>query len=421
MEWTHYLSKQNSRIGKESWKTKEGRWAIVSLASIPLVMTLGNSMLIPVLPTFEERLNITAFQSSMIITVYSIVAILLIPIAGYLSDRIGRKKVIIPSLLLAAIGGIISGWASWKVDNPYSLILIGRALQGVGAAGAAPIVLPLIGDMYKNESDVSHCLGIIEAANTFGKVISPILGAFLAGIIWFLPFFSIPLFCAISIVLMFIFIKAPPEKQKAMKPRQFLSNLKEIFQREGRWLYAIFMIGAILMFVLFGILFFLSSMLEDKHQIDGVNKGFALALPLGALCLASYIAGKKIEKNKILMKWLTFIGVFLLAAAIFMISFFDNIWIQLAIFLFSGIGIGIALPCLDALITEGIEKEERGTITSIYSSMRFVGVALGPPAVAVLMKQSDSMMFYILTGLCLLAGIVILTGIKPSKEGSEMT
>ena len=41
-----------------------------------------------------------------------------------------------------------------------------------------------------------------------------------------------------------------------------------------------------------------------------------------------------------------------------------------------GIGIGMALPCLDALITQGIEKEQRGTVTSFYSSMRFIGVAM---------------------------------------------
>lgn len=68
------------------------RWAILSLSSIPLVMTLGNSMLIPVLPMMERELTISSFQSSLIITVYSVVAIFLIPIAGFLSDHIGRKK-----------------------------------------------------------------------------------------------------------------------------------------------------------------------------------------------------------------------------------------------------------------------------------------------------------------------------------------
>ena len=45
---------------------------------------------------------------------------------------------IIPSLIITAIGGLISAWAGWKMDNPYWIILIGRALQGLGAAGAFP-------------------------------------------------------------------------------------------------------------------------------------------------------------------------------------------------------------------------------------------------------------------------------------------
>ena len=105
---------------------------LIALASVPLVMTLGNSMLIPILPTIEKKLHISSFQVSMIITIYSIVAILLIPIAGYLSDRWGRKMVMVPSLLIATMGGAITGWVSWKVDNPYNWILIGRAIQGIG-------------------------------------------------------------------------------------------------------------------------------------------------------------------------------------------------------------------------------------------------------------------------------------------------
>src|SRR3954452_20085882 len=117
-------------------KPSNQKWAILSISSIPLVMTLGNSMLIPVLPVMESKLGISPFQSSMIITIYSILAIIFIPLAGFLSDHIGRKKVIIPSLAIAAIGGLISAWAVWKIYNPYWIILMGRSLQGIGAAGA---------------------------------------------------------------------------------------------------------------------------------------------------------------------------------------------------------------------------------------------------------------------------------------------
>src|SRR4051812_38055639 len=100
----HTFTSQNMSgrgVGMKKNMDQVSIWCIVSLASIPLVMTLGNSMLIPVLPIMEEKVGITSFQSSMIITSYSVAAIFLIPVAGYLSDRFGRKMVILPSLLLA--------------------------------------------------------------------------------------------------------------------------------------------------------------------------------------------------------------------------------------------------------------------------------------------------------------------------------
>lgn len=392
------------------------KWSILSLSSIPLVMTLGNSMLIPVLPTMEKTLHISAFQTSMILTVYSIVAIILIPVAGCLSDHIGRKKVIIPSLLIAGIGGLVSGWAAWKMNDAYWLILCGRALQGVGAAGAAPIVIPLIGDMFKTDNEISSSLGMIETSNTFGKVLSPILGSFLAGIVWFLPFFAFPIFCGISILLVFFLVKTPKEREKPLPIKKFLQNIKNTFKHNGKWLYAIFVIGAILMFVLFGVLFYLSDVLEKTYEIKNVKKGLFLAVPLGALCISSYVTGKVIKENKILMKWIIFGGTVLTSISVAILSFSSSMWFMLILFLFGGIGIGVSLPCLDALITCGIEKEERGTITSIYSSMRFIGVAAGPPAIALLMKHAEGSLFYVLSGFTVIAIIATFMAIKPDAK-----
>ena len=158
----------------------------------------------------------------MIITSYSIAAILLIPVAGYLSDRFGRKIVILPSLALALIGGLISAFASWKLENPYFIIILGRILQGVGAAGAMPIVIPLVGDLYNGDDEkTTASLGIIETSNTFGKVLSPILGSLFAAFLWFLPFFSISAFSLISIILILFFVKAPKEKDEPIAFKEF--------------------------------------------------------------------------------------------------------------------------------------------------------------------------------------------------------
>ena len=366
-------------------KSPVGIMGIISMASIPLVMTLGNSMLIPVLPLIQKKLNISSLQSSMLITCYSIASILLIPLAGYLSDRWGRKQVIIPSLFLVLVGGLVSGFASWKMKDPYGVIVSGRILQGVGASGAFPIVLPLVGDLFKSDEQASSCLGIIETANTFGKVLSPVLGALLGAAIWFLPFFMIGALSLASIVLVFFFVKAPPRKKGDTVPfKKFLQKTKKIFQKEGRWLYTLFLVGGFAMFILFALQVYLSTDLEEQFHMKGVKKGLILAIPLLFLCISSLVSSKAVKGSKTLMKNVIILG---LAMQVFSLLFFkryDSIFLIVLLFTVNGIAIGIILPALDALITENIEKSQRGLITSFYSSARFFGVAAGPLAMSAL-------------------------------------
>lgn len=399
---------------------KDKKWDLISLASIPLIMTLGNSMLIPILPEIARELGISSFQVSMLITVYAVMSIILIPVAGYLSDQYGRKKVIIPSLIIAGVGGAVAGLAAlFFKEWAYWLILLGRSFQGIGAAGAAPIVMPLVGDMFSDEKEVSSGLGVIETSNTFGKVLSPILGASLGVIVWYLPFLTIPVFCLISILLVAFLVKVPKQEQPKVRMRDFFRSVKDIFKQKGRWLYAIYAIGGICMFIVFGVLFYLSSTLEDKYGVDGVIKGFVLAIPLAALCLSSYFSGKWIGKSKKRMKWVSFLGMVLLTGSIFCVGWLQDIYFMVGGLIFSGIGIGVVLPCLDAMITEGIEKEERGTVSSIYSGMRFIGVSLGPPVVSLLMRTTHMILFFSLAAVCLLGGILCLIAIKPRKEAGE--
>lgn len=394
------------------------KWDLVALASIPLIMTLGNSMLIPILPQISKALGISSFMVSMLITVYAVVAILLIPIAGYLSDRYGRKKIIIPSLIIAAAGGAVSAVAAWLMDGmgAYSVIMAGRLLQGIGAAGAFPIVIPLVGDMFKEEEEVSKSLGIIETSNTFGKVISPILGAFLGSFVWFLPFIAIPALCLISIILVVFLVKPPKHKENKQSIREFLKTTKEVLHKKGRWLYAIFAIGGIAMFGVFGVLFYLSEVLESTYQLKGVLKGLVLAIPLAALCLASYLAGKFIGSNKTAMKWTGFTGMTLLTASLIVTGFSDQIYFVIGLMTLGYTGIGLALPCMDTLLTEGVKKEQRGMITSLYSSMRFIGVSLGPPVISLLLGANHWVLFIVLAAVSAIGALLTFFAVKPEEE-----
>ncbi|WP_145319127.1 MFS transporter [Paenibacillus xylanexedens] len=398
------------------------KWDLVALASIPLIMTLGNSMLIPILPQIERELKVSAFKVSMLITVYAVVAILLIPLAGYLSDRFGRKAVIIPSLIIAAVGGAVAGVGAWILDGnvAYWTILGGRLLQGVGAAGAFPIVIPLVGDMFNDEDQVSKSLGIIETSNTFGKVLSPILGAALAVWLWFLPFMAIPVLCLISVILVIFLVKSPKKKEKPPTFTEFVASIRDVLKEKGRWLYALFAIGGICMFILFGVLYYLSETLESEFAMKGVVKGLVLAIPLAALCLFSFFAGKWIGKSKPRMKWLGFAGLVLVTVSLGIIGIFDNIYVVLGLFTLGSAGVGATLPCLDALITEGVDKKQRGTITGLFSSMRFIGVSLGPPVVSLLIGTQHFWLFGVLAASGAVGALLTLFAVKPDK-GNQPT
>ncbi|OYD09991.1 MFS transporter [Paludifilum halophilum] len=339
-------------------------------------MVLGNSMLIPVLPTIESKMNVSPLQVSLLITLFSVPAGLVIPLAGILSDRLGRKPIIIPSLILYGAGGLLTGFAS--IWGMYGLMLTGRIIQGIGAAGTAPITMALVSDLYQKEGR-SKALGVIEASNGMGKVLSPILGSLLALITWYTLFFAFPILTVPSALAIWFLIKEPNRNQKEQPLAQYKDHLKKTWDRQGRWLSVAFFAGLITMFTLFGVLFFLSDLLEKRYGIDGVLKGLILAIPLLAMSTTSYLAGSHVNQKMSIMKKFIVIGLFMIAVGMGLVPFFNNTYVLLAILVGIGVGSGLILPCLNTLITSAVGSQERGMITSLYNSIRFLGVALGPP------------------------------------------
>lgn len=401
-------------------KQNNSAMTIAAIGSIPLILVLGNSMLIPVLPKMKQELDITQFQVSLTITLFSAAAAVSIPILGYLSDRFSRKAVIIPALILYGSGGLLAGIASAGLSNQYLWIMIGRIMQGIGAAGTAPIAMALTGDLFDGGKE-SKVLGIVEASNGFGKVISPILGSLLALLIWYSVFFAFPVFCLISLLLTSIFVKEKKKRNEPMKIQEYIKGLLSVFKHEGRWLVTTYLAGAVCLFTLFGILFYLSDILEKDYDMKGVTKGLILAIPLLFMTTTSYITGSKIKKKMKLMKYLIVIGLLLMAVSFAVLVFFKQLIPFIAILAFSSIGTGLALPCINSFITGSVGKERRGFVTSLYGSVRFLGVAVGPPVYGWLMDWSRTGMFLITAGLTAVVALLVFSLVRikqKQKSGS---
>lgn len=405
---------------------KTGAAVLAALSGVPFIMVLGNSMIIPVLPAIKSSLKLTDLETSLIITLFSVPAGIIIPLAGFLSDRYGRKIIIAPALILYGLGGIVAGLgALFLAKSSFTVILAGRVLQGIGAAGTAPIAMALCGDLFTGK-DRSKSLGVIEAANGFGKVLSPILGALIGLIAWYATFLFFPAVVVPIVIALWFLVKEPEANRSKQNISEYLQSIKKIFEKKSAMLLTSFFSGMTALLLLFGVLFFLSEYLESRYGLKGgtraVLKGLALAVPVLFMSSTSYITGIIIKKRLKLMKWFVVIGLALIAASLSLLGVFNrNTYFFFAAISVAGIGTGLTLPCLNTIIISSCEAPKRGLVTSLYGSVRFFGVALGPPLFSLLAARGWGVMFWSAAALAGVAALLALFLIRVQDMKEPVT
>ncbi|WP_034750802.1 MFS transporter, partial [Halalkalibacter wakoensis] len=211
-------------------------------------------------------------------------------------------------------------------------------------------------------------------------------------------------------------------KRKKLPPvGKYIKGLFSVFKHEGRWLFTAYLAGATCLFTLFGILFYLSDTLETQYNIDGVLKGSILAIPLLFMMTTSLTTGSKIGKDLKRMKKVIIIGFLLMTISFATLVFFTRLVPFIAILAISSIGTGLVLPCLNSLITGSVGAARRGFVTSLYGSVRFLGVAAGPPIFEALMNWTRTGMFLTTAGLTLVVGLLcmLLIHVKNQKKSND--
>lgn len=362
------------------------------LAAVPFIMVLGNSMLIPVFPRMEAEMDLSQFQVGLLVTAFSVPAGLVIPFSGALSDYLGRKAIIAPALILYGLGGLVAGTASLLLAEPFGVIIAGRIIQGIGAGGTYQIALALTGDLFTS-SERTKALGLLEAANGLGKMVSPILGSLFALITWYTPFFVYGIL-AIPLALAVWWIVKEPERKEGRRPiRQYTQALARIFREKAGGLLACYLAGAAGLFLLFGLLSYLSDVLEATYDIRDFAKGFVLAIPVTTMAVTSYATGALLQKRTPLLKPVVITGLLLTGASFLLLTFLGGLAWMLILVSVIGLGIGATLPPLNTLITGATDTSERGLVTSLYGTVRFFAVALGPPVFGLVMELGRMPMF----------------------------
>ncbi|GAB2704727.1 MFS transporter [Kitasatospora kifunensis] len=143
-------------------------------AAALLLLLIGANLATPVYPLLQQRLGLTAFDTTLLFTVYVFALVPVLAAVGHWSDLVGRRALILPAVCLAA-----SGDAIFATANSFGQLAAGRAVQGIavglatGAAGAA------LGDLLPDHPTLAAKLTL--ACSAGGVALGPVVGASLAG------------------------------------------------------------------------------------------------------------------------------------------------------------------------------------------------------------------------------------------------
>ncbi len=344
------------------------RRATFSLAGIYALRMLGLFMILPVLSLFAEQLQgSTPLLIGLAISVYGLSqAILQIPF-GLLSDRFGRKKIIVCGLLLFAAGSIVAALAT----TIYG-VLLGRALQGSGAIAAA--IMALVADLTQ-EVHRTKAMALIGVSIGASFAIAITLGPVVAGFAGVQGIFWLTAVLALLAIVVLLLLVPTPEKSKLHRdaeavPAQFGDVLKNVDLL--RLDFGILVLHLILTasFVIIPLLLRDAGLLPDRH--------WQVYLPVMLVAMLMIVPFIILAEKKQKMK-AVFLGaiVTLVLADFGFIRFHGSvIGISVCLGLFF-CGFNLLEATLPSLVSKTAPSDLRGTAMGVYSSCQFLGAFLG--------------------------------------------
>jgi ACDE family multidrug resistance protein len=165
--------------------SKPALWA---LFAVTVSGVMGATLVSPSLPAIAFSYGIAPTTAGLVLSVYTLPGILIAPLVGLAADRFGRKRVMLPCLL---VHGIAGGACAFAPSFPLLLGL--RLLQGMGSAGLVNLVVVTLGDAFRGVQR-ARMIGLNAAVLTVGTTLFPTAGGLLASRHWrlvFVPFWAV--------------------------------------------------------------------------------------------------------------------------------------------------------------------------------------------------------------------------------------
>lgn len=372
---------------------------------ITLIVVMGVTNITPALPAMAQFFNIPYSSVALMITVFTMPGIILTPILGVLADRIGRKIIIIPSLLIFGVTGL----AMFFIKD-FTVLLTLRFIQGIGVSALGAINATIIGDMFTGK-DRTIAFGYNASVLNIGTAAYPAIGGFLCIIGWNYPFLLSAFALVVAWFAMFHLHNPEPVNT---------SSLKSYFGAILNILKSPYVIGLLSTTVLTFILLYGPIITYFPYIISYRFKGTSatIGMFMSLMSIVTAITSSQLqilskrysEKNLILYGFIGLCISFVIAG--FAYNYF---WLSLAIII-GGASNAINNPSLLSLLTAAAPAQYRGAIMSLNGMGLRIGQTIGPMIMASLSAiVTVNYAFYIISGLTLVIVIALFSTLLSNR------
>ena len=381
------------------------RRSLILILLFVFIDVLGFSLILPLLPYYAADFNASSIMVGLLLSANALTQMIGAPILGRLSDRFGRKPLLVSSIIGTVISFLVLGFA-----NSLTLLFLSRILDGL-LGGNFSLAQAYITDTTTRDERAAG-LGLIGAAFGVGFIFGPALGGFLsAGGSYALPAFAAAGLGALNLVGVLIWLpeSLPPEKRSTEKgktlPRVSLGALLDALRRPcvGPLLSVVLIYG--LAFTIFQTMFSLFT--QQKLGFTAQATSYVLTY-VGVLVVLVQGGGIRWLSKKFSDKQLIFSGAVLLTGGLLGWAFSNSLASLLIALAPLALASGMLRVSTNSALTKSVQSSEVGGILGLSASFNSFTAVIAPLIGSFLLAQISPAAPGVL-GAILMVGAVLLT------------
>lgn len=373
---------------------------IYLLYSAVFITIIGFGMVFPLLPVYAQSLGATPTQIGLLAASFSITEFIVAPIAGRISDRFGRKPV-----LLTALIGTCAAFVLFGLAPSLSWLFLARALHGVFSGATFPIVAAYIGDATTKKDRVIY-MSRLTAVYSLGFIIGPASAGLLSAQNIHLPFYV----AAVIALLNAVFILALLPESLSQKTEKLV--LREGFINISALIKSLRGEFGVLFFLLFAWAFAIANFqvafplfTEEKFHFTATTIGYMFTYTGIISTFNQLVLLPRIIKSVGEYKTIAF-GIIEMTIGQFLIPFSPTIGFLLLFTAFSSLGGSLFRPAINAVISKHTHEGQGSTMGLAYS-FESLGRIVGPLVAGVFIAYLGLTSQFVLTSLILIAGFFL--------------